>query len=134
MVAGVADRRAATYISLGKSLFLANILEQTERLLAMNRIALALALVFVAVVSTAEAAWYVGPTVVQAYYPVGPVYAYPAPVVMPVAPAPYVAYTPLAVAPVAPAAVWVARPAVVVRGKVYLPGRPIRNAVRAVVP
>ncbi|MEN6407668.1 MAG: hypothetical protein ABFC77_14505 [Thermoguttaceae bacterium] len=81
--------------------------------------------------STAYGGWYVGPTVGYAYYPypvVEPVYAYPAPVVMA---QPRVAYSPI----LAPAPVMVARPVVVgPTGKVYIPGRPIRNAVRAVVP
>lgn len=81
--------------------------------------------------ATAHAGWYVGPRVVHAYYPAAPVYAYPNVVV----PAPYVAYAPVMVAPVAvPAGVWVGPPGVVVRGKVYVPGRPVRNIVRAVVP
>jgi hypothetical protein len=89
--------------------------------------------------STAYGQWYVGPRAV--YYPAAPAYAYPAPVyaypapvygyrVPAVAPAPYVAYAPI----VAPARVWVGPPAVVVRGKAYIPGRPVRNAVRAVLP
>ena len=90
--------------------------------------------------STSFAGWHVVPTVVRAYYPVAPVYAYPAPVV--VAPAPYVSYMPLAVpAPayaygppvIAPAPVIVGRPAVV-RAKVYYPGQPVRNTLKAVVP
>jgi hypothetical protein len=89
--------------------------------------------------STSFAGWYVGPTVYQAYYPMAPVYGYPAPVVA--APAPYVAYMPVATpvvtyynAPVvAPVPVIVGRPAVV-RTKVYYPGQPVRNAVKAVVP
>jgi hypothetical protein len=47
-----------------------------------------------------------------------------------VAPVPYAVYSPVVV----PAPVWVAPPGVVVRGKVYLPGRPVRNTVRAVLP
>jgi hypothetical protein len=77
--------------------------------------------------STAYGGWYVAPTRVRAYYPVAPVYAYPAPMVAPV---PYAVYSPVVV----PAPVWVAPPGVVVRGKVYLPGRPVRNTVRAVLP
>lgn len=79
----------------------------------------------------------VTPTIPQA-----PVYAYaPAPVVVaapqivyaPVAPA--VVYRPLVPAPVvAPAPVWVAPPGVIVRSKVYIPGRPVRNVVRTVLP
>ena len=104
--------------------------------------------------STSFAGWYVTPTVVQAYYPGVPVYAYPAPVMvapapcvsyMPVAaPAPYVSYTPVAPAPccaysaysvpvVAPAPVAV-RPAAVVRTRVFYPGQPVRNVIKAVVP
>jgi hypothetical protein len=100
--------------------------------------------------STAYGGWYVVPTPVRAYYPayaVAPAYAYPAPV-------PYAAYyAPVAVAPVpyatyyapvvpyaayarvvAPAPVWVGPPGVVVRTKVFIPGRPVRNVVRAVLP
>ena len=77
--------------------------------------------------STAYGGWYVGPRVVYGYP-----YAYPAPMV--VAP-PYVVYSPLVPAPVlAPAPVWVAPPGVIVRPKVYVPGRPVRNAIRAAVP
>ena len=94
--------------------------------------------------STAYGQWYVGPRV--AYYPAAPVYAYPAPVyaypapfyaygVPVVAPYPYVAYS-----PVVPATVVVPGPfgsdrrVVVSAGKVYIPGRPVRNVVRAVLP
>ncbi len=82
--------------------------------------------------STAYGGWYVGPTVGYAYYP-APVYAYPAPVVVA---RPYVAYAPVMAAPmVAPAPVWVGRPVVVgPAGKAYIVGRPVRNAVRAVLP
>jgi hypothetical protein len=59
------------------------------------------------------------------------VYAYPAPYVYSY-PTPVVAYRPAPVVAYRPAAVY-ARP-VVVRAKVYVPGRPIRNAVRAVLP
>jgi hypothetical protein len=79
--------------------------------------------------STASAAWYVGPRVGYAYYPAAPVYAYPAPV-------PYVTYAPVVAGTViAPGPVWVGRPVVVgPAGKVYITGRPVRNAVRAVLP
>jgi hypothetical protein len=84
--------------------------------------------------STACGAWYVGPTVGYSYYApapyaAAPVYAYPAP-------APYVAYSPVVQVPVvAPAPVWIGRPVVVgPAGKVYVVGRPVRNAVRAVLP
>jgi hypothetical protein len=85
------------------------------------------------------------PTVVHSFYPVGPVYTYPAPVV---AVTPHVAYRPSVVvsAPaIAPATV-VYRPAVVyrpvvvapapvvVRPKVYVLGQPVRNVIRAVLP
>jgi hypothetical protein len=94
--------------------------------------------------STTFAGWYVvRPTVVQAYYPGAPVYAYPAPYVsyMPVAPAPYVSYMPAApvqpyaygVPVVAPAPI-VVGPAAVVRARVFYPGQPVRNVVKAVVP
>jgi hypothetical protein len=98
--------------------------------------------------STAYGQWYVGPRAV--YYPAAvyaypaPVYAYPAPVYAYPAPYysyrvpvayPYVAYSPVVAAPaVVPAAVWYGPPGVVVRSKVYIPGRPVRNVVRAVVP
>ena len=95
--------------------------------------------------TTAYGQWYVGPRAV--YYP-APVYAYPAPVYayptpvyayrVPVAAYPYAAYypySPVMAAPVAvPATVWYGPPGVVVRSKVYIPGRPVRNVVRAVVP
>jgi hypothetical protein len=98
--------------------------------------------------STSVAGWYVGPTVVRAYYPA--TYAYAAPVM--VAPAPYVSYMPMATAGpyvsympvsepgcacgvpvVAPAPVVVGAP-VVVRYRVFYPGQPVRNVVRAVIP
>jgi hypothetical protein len=104
----------------------------------MKNILAAVALVLL-LGSTAYGQWYVGPRAV--YYPAAPVYAYPAPVyaypapyytyrVPVVAPSPYFAYSPV----VAPAAVWYGSPGVVVRSKVYIPGRPVRNAVRAIVP
>ena len=105
----------------------------------MKTLIMALGIVLL-VGSTAFAGWYVGPRVVRAYYPYGPVYAYPAPVVA--APAPYMTYMPVpAPAPywtysvpvVAPAPVWVGPPAVV-RYRGFYPGRPVRNVVRAVVP
>jgi len=90
--------------------------------------------------STSFAGWYVAPTVVQAYYPAGPVYAYPVPTMM--APAPYVTYMPVA-APAAPCAygvpmfapapVFVGPPAVI-RTRVFYPGQPVRNVLKAVVP
>ncbi len=95
--------------------------------------------------STASAGWtYVAarPVVVAApvavpaaevhyFYPVGPVYAYPGPVVRYHAPPPVVAYRP-AVVPV-PARV-VYPPPVVVRPKVYVRGQPVRNVLRAITP
>jgi hypothetical protein len=90
--------------------------------------------------STTFARWYVAPPVVAAYYPVGPVYAYPPAVVA--APAPYVAYMPTVVgappcaygaAVVAPTPVVVGTPAVI-RARVFYPGQPVRNVVKAVVP
>ena len=93
--------------------------------------------------ATAYGGWYVGPTVGYAYYPAAPMYAYPPPVVVPdpqvvyspVMPAPQVVYPPMVAGAVVTAAtMWVAPPAVVVRSKVYIPGRPVRNVVRAVVP
>jgi hypothetical protein len=78
--------------------------------------------------STAYGGWYVGPA--YAYYP--PVYAYPAPVLA----GPQVVYAPVVPGPVvAPGPWWAGRPVVVgPAGRVYLPGRPVRNAVRAVLP
>jgi hypothetical protein len=114
--------------------------------------------------SVSYAGWYVVPQGVYAYHPyysyypyyaAAPVYAYPPPMVAapqvaysPVLPGPQVAYSPVlpgpqvVYSPVVPAPVyapppvpyWYGPPAVVVRGKVYLPGRPIRNVVRWVVP
>jgi hypothetical protein len=97
--------------------------------------------------STSFAGWYVMPTVVQAYYPGVPVYAYPAPAMA--VPSPYVSYMPVAasapyvsympVAPysaysvVAPAPV-VVGPAAVVRTRVFYPGQPVRNVLKAVAP
>ena len=94
--------------------------------------------------STAYGQWYYGPRAV--YYPAATVYAYPAPAyayparvytyrVPVVAASPYVAYSPVVPAPVvAPMPVWYGPPGVVVRSKVYIPGRPVRNVVRAVLP
>jgi len=100
----------------------------------MNRlIAAATVVVLLLGCSTVFAGWgHVAPVVVQPYYPLGPVYAYPAPVVVArpvIAPAPVVVETP----GVAPVPVW-AGPPVVIRSKVYIPGRPVRNVLRAVVP
>ena len=87
--------------------------------------------------STAYGGWYVGPTVGYSYYAAAPVYAYPAPAVVP---GPQVVYSPIMAPPVlAPAPVMVAplvgRPVVVgPAGKAYIVGRPVRNAVRAVLP
>jgi len=110
----------------------------------MKSILIALAVVLL-LSSTACGGWYYGPRAV--YYPAAPVYAYPGPVYAYPAPVyayppvvvarPYVAYAPIVPAPVvAPAPVWYGPPAVVVGvgGKVYIPGRPVRNAVRAVLP
>ena len=102
----------------------------------MKTLMVAIALVLL-LGSTAQGAWYVGPTVGYAYYPAAPVYAYPP------APVPYAAYyAPVPAGPVvvpgpmvAPVPVWVGRPVVVgPAGKVYIVGRPVRNAVRAVLP
>jgi hypothetical protein len=94
----------------------------------MKTLMIAVALVLV-LGSTAYGRWYVGPPPGYAYYPAAPVYAYPAPV-------PYTVYSPVIAGPVmAPAPVWVGRPAVVgPAGRVYVVGRPVRNAVRAVLP
>ena len=109
----------------------------------MKSILVAIALVLL-LGSTAYGGWYVGPW--GAYYP-APVYAYPGPVYAYPAPAyayppvvvarPYVTYAPIVPGPVvAPAPVWVGPPAVFVgpRGRVYVPGRPLRNSVIAVLP
>ena len=93
--------------------------------------------------SVSYGAWYIAPVGVYAYYPYyapAPVYAYAYP--PPVVALPQVAYSPVLAAPplaapvLAPAPVpyWYGPPAVVVRGKVYIPGRPVRNVVRFVVP
>jgi hypothetical protein len=93
----------------------------------MKNVMIAIAF-FLLIGSTAYGGWYVGPTVGYSYYAPAPAYAYPAP---------YVAYSPVYAGPVmAPAPVIVGRPVVVIgpAGKVYIPGRPIRNTVRAVLP
>lgn len=94
----------------------------------MKSITIAVAL-FLLLGSTAWGGWYVGPTVGYTYYAPAPVYAYPQAV-------PYVTYSPVITAPVvAPSPVWVGRPVVIgPAGKIYVPGRPIRNTVRAVLP
>ncbi len=109
----------------------------------MKSLVIAVAAVLL-VSSTAYGGWYVGPTVGYAYYPAAPVYAYPpAPVVVsgpqavyaPVVTGPRVVYAPVVPGAVMAAPpVWVGPPAVIVRSKVYIPGRPVRNVVRAVVP
>jgi hypothetical protein len=93
---------------------------------------------------TAYGQVYAVPTVVQTYYPPAPVYtyttpyAYPAPVVVPVrrwAYSPVIA--PVTVAPqvVVTTPMVVASPVVIgPAGRVYIPGRPIRNTVRVVWP
>jgi hypothetical protein len=98
----------------------------------MKNLIIAVAMVL-ALGSTAYGQWYAGPTVGYSYYPAGPVYGYPAPVMVA---RPRVVYSPMVVAPVmAPAPVWAGRPVVVgPAGKVYVPGRPVRNTVRAVLP
>jgi hypothetical protein len=115
----------------------------SHRSASMKNLMIAVAAVLV-LNSTAYGGWYVGPTVGYAYYPPVPVYAYaPAPAVVaapqvvysPVLAAPGVVYAPAVPVPVVTAApVWVAPPGVVIRSKVYIPGRPLRNIVRAVVP
>ena len=96
--------------------------------------------------SVSYGAWYVVPQTLYAYpyYAPAPVYAYPARAApaaqvaySPVLPGPRLVYSPVVPAPVlAPARCpdWYAPPAVVVRTKVYVPGRPVRNVVRYVVP
>jgi len=96
----------------------------------MKRVLMALiAGVVVLSASSALADWgYVGPTEVYAYYPYfapAPVYAYPVPVVVarPVVPV----FAPVWVGPAAPVyygPVW-GRP------RVFVPGQPLRNAIRA---
>jgi hypothetical protein len=83
--------------------------------------------------STAYGGWYVGPTMVQSFYPGAPVYAYPAPAVVI---GPRVVYSPIVPGPMlAPAPLWYGRPVVVgPAGRVYVPGRPVRNTLRAVLP
>jgi hypothetical protein len=81
--------------------------------------------------STAYGGWYVGPRAVYAYPSVEPVYAYPPPVVVA---GPRVVYSPVVPAPVlAPAPAWVGS-GVVVYPRVFVPGQPVRNVLRAVVP
>jgi hypothetical protein len=102
----------------------------------MKSILVALAVVLL-LSSTACGGWYYGPW--GAYYP-APVYGYPPPAyVYPpvVVGRPYVAYSPVVPGPYfAPAPAWVGPPPVVIgpRGRVYVPGRPLRNSVIAVLP
>ncbi len=73
--------------------------------------------------STASAGWGHGvPVTVHSFYPVGPVYAYPEAVVVPVMPVPVLA----------PAAIVYPAPAAVVRARVSYYGRPVRNTIRIV--
>ena len=126
----------------------------------MKSLVVALAVVVLAA-SAASAGWtYVAPVVAPApvvynYWPVGPVYTYPAPV--PYMPAPYMVARPAPYRVARPVPYRVARPVMVappvyapapfyapapvvyappyvVRSKVFIPGRPIRNIVRAVLP
>jgi len=103
----------------------------------MKRILIAAAVVLLGT-SVASAGWryarpiavpVVPPVVVHEFYPVGPVYAYPpAAVTVPVVPAPVGVLPP-------PRVIYTYRPrAVVVHPKVYVRGRPVRNALRAVTP
>jgi len=103
----------------------------------MKRILIALSIVLLGA-SVASAGWryarpiavpVVPPVVVQEFYPVGPVYAYPpAAVTVPVAPAPIGALPPSRV-------IYTYRPRpVVVHPKVYVRGHPVRNVLRAVTP
>jgi hypothetical protein len=98
----------------------------------MKTIAIALTAILL-LGATVQAGWYVGPARGYAYYPAAPVYAYAAPTVVAT---PQVVYSPVYAPAVvaAPVPVLVGPPAVVVRSKVYIPGRPVRNVVRAVVP
>jgi hypothetical protein len=98
-----------------------------------NLLVVAMVLVVVSVAATAEAGWVVPPRVATAYYPVAPVVVAPAPVV--IAPAPVVVPRPVVVARpvVVPAPVVYGRP-VIVRPRVYVPGQPVRNAVRFALP
>jgi len=103
----------------------------------MKRVIFAAVIVLLAC-STAFGGWgYAVPVVVpgpvvEAYWPVGPVYSYvPTVVTAPVVTVPrrFVYRVPA----IAPVTVWRA-PVVTVRSKVYYRGRPVRNAVRAVLP
>jgi len=129
-----------------KGAFSVSVQFQLERKLPMKSLCLA-AVVALLFGSTAYGAWYIVPQGVYAYYPyyaAAPVYAYPPPVAAvpqvaysPVYAGPQVVYSPVVPAPVfapAPVPYWYGPPAVVVRAKVYIPGRPVRNAVRFVVP
>lgn len=128
-----------------------------------NLVVVAAGVIFLLAGSTASAGWtYVSPMgapppAVVHYWPVGPVYAYPAPVVA-VAPRvvyrppvvvpgpmlypPPVAYPPRVVyrPPVAyPAPVFYRPPVVypapvVIHPKIYVRGQPVRNVIRAVLP
>jgi len=95
--------------------------------------------------STASGGWpYAAPAAVPApvvypYWPVGPVYAYPPPVVrLPVRavyPRPVIAPAPAVYPyPVVGRAPVMYVPPVWVRSKVYFRGRPVRNAIRAALP
>ncbi|KKK70063.1 hypothetical protein LCGC14_2927750 [marine sediment metagenome] len=103
------------------------------------KMAIAIAAILLLSSSTALAGWpyavTVAPpaTVVHSYYPVAPVYAYPAPRAFyrpSVVVAPRAFYRPSVV--VAPRAYYPAP--VLVRPKVFVWGQPVRNAVRAVLP
>jgi hypothetical protein len=117
---------------------------------AMKSSVLAVVAVLV-LASTSYGGWYVVPQGVYTYYPysypyyaAAPVYAYPPPVVAapqvaysPILPGPRFVYSPVVPAPVfapAPAPYWYGPPAVVVRGRFYVPGQPVRNVVRWAVP
>jgi hypothetical protein len=74
-----------------------------------------------------------GPVATTSYYAPAPYYAAAAPVpYYAAAPVPYYAAAPVMGGPVAFAPVY-ARP-VIVRTKVYIPGEPVRNVLRAVTP
>ena len=96
----------------------------------MKKVLCAAALVLV-MTSVASAGWIYPTTVVQSYYPVGPVYAYPASVC--VEPTPVVVERPViqnVVTPVAPACGVYTYP-YMVTPQYVIPGIPVDNRIRA---